>query len=252
MTDYAAIPGTTPILYSQNTYTANLLNQIGKANSILLTEINLSREITVPITVPAGTSLFRLCELGARDPDIAWPIFQTLWSELTLADRPPILMCLDGLTFSMQNSLYRAPDFSPIHSHDLAIIKHFVDHLSGASKLPNGGAVLAATNKSHAPISKSTNLAIKQAEDRQAGRNITPRDPFEKNYDARADKALANVEVLRLKGLSKKEARGLMEYWAKSGVLRSKVDEESVTEKWALAGNGVVAEIQRTALWMRM
>ena len=152
----------------------------------------------------------------------------------------------------MQNSLYRAPDYSPIHAHDLAIVKHFIDHLSGATTLPNGGAVLAATSRSHAPISKSLNLAIKQAEDKQAGREITSRDPFEKSYDVRADAVLKKLEVMRLKGLSKREARGLMEYWAKSGVLRSKVDEESVTEKWTLAGNGVVGEIQRTALWMRM
>lgn len=152
----------------------------------------------------------------------------------------------------MQNSLYRAPDYSLIHAHDLAIVKHFIDHLSGATTLPNGGAVLAATNRSHAPISKSLNLAIKQAEDKQAGREVTPRDLFEKNYDVRADSVLKKFEVMRLKGLSKKEARGLMEYWAKSGVLRSKVDEESVTEKWTLAGNGVIGEIQRTALWMRM
>ncbi|PVH85801.1 hypothetical protein DL98DRAFT_650743 [Cadophora sp. DSE1049] len=252
MTDYAAIPGTSPPLYSQNTYTANLLNQIGKANSIILADLTMSKEYSLPIPVPTGISLFRLCELGARDPDIAWPIFQALWSELTLDGRPPILMCLDSLSFTMQNSLYRAPDYSPIHAHDLALVKHFIDHLSGPTSLPNGGAILAATSRSHAPISKSLNLAIKQAEDKQAGREITPRDPFEKNYDPRADAVLSKMEVLRLKGLSKREARGLMEYWAKSGVLRCKIDEESVTEKWTLAGNGVVGEIQRTALWMRM
>ncbi len=58
--------------------------------------------------------------------------------------------------------------------------------------------------------------------------------------------------MLKLKGLSKGEARGLMEYWARSGVLRSRVDEEKVAEKWALAGNGIVGEMQRTALWMRI
>ncbi|CZT04632.1 related to ribosomal protein [Rhynchosporium agropyri] len=252
VTEYAAVPGTDPPLYTQNTYIANLLNQIGKANSIVLADLNVAQEHNLPIPISTDISLFRLCELGARDPDIAWPIFQALWSELTLKGRPPILMCLDGVSFTMQNSLYRAPDFSLIHSHDLVIIKHFIDHLSGSSRLPNGGAVLAATNKSHAPVSKSLNLAIKQSEDRKAGTDVTPRDPFEKNYDVRVDKALASVDVLRLKGLSKKEARGLMEYWAKSGVLRSKVDEENVTEKWTLAGNGVVGEIQRTALWMRV
>ncbi|CAL3962105.1 unnamed protein product [Diplocarpon coronariae] len=252
MTDYAAIPGTQPTLWSQNTYIANWISQIGKANSSVLSKINISKGLTAPITVPAGTSLFRLCELGARDPDIAWPMFQALWKELTIPGNPPILMCLDSLSFAMQNSLYRDPDFAPIHAHDLAVIRHFVSHLSGAAKLPNGGAVLAATSRSHAPVSKSLNLAVKQAEERQAGSDVTPRDPFEKGYDSRADEVLASIEVMRLKGLDKNEARGLMEYWAKSGVLRCKVDEETVAEKWALAGNGVVGEIQRAALWMRV
>lgn len=78
------------------------------------------------------------------------------------------------------------------------------------------------------------------------------RDPFEKRYDARADKALQKMEVMTLLGLSKEEARGLMEYWAASGVLRQRVDERSVAEKWALAGNGVVGEIERGALMMRI
>ncbi|EKD15530.1 mitochondrial 37S ribosomal protein mS29 [Drepanopeziza brunnea f. sp. 'multigermtubi'] len=252
MTAYAALPNTNPTLWSQNTYIANWLSQIAKANIAVLQSFTLPEELTAPITVPKGTTLFRLCELGARDPEIAWPMFEAFWSELATPGHPPVLMCLDGLSFAMQDSLYRAQDFSLIHAHDLAVIRHFVDHLSGTKKLPNGGAVLAATSRSHAPVSKSLNLAIKQAEDRQAGRNITPKDPFEKAYDARADKVLSSVEVMRLKGLTKREARGLMEYWAKSGVLRCQVDEETVAEKWALAGNGVVAEIQRAALWMRM
>ena len=112
MTDYAAIPGTSPPLYSQNTYTANLLNQIGKANSIILADLTMSKEYSLPIPVPTGISLFRLCELGARDPDIAWPIFQALWSELTLEGRPPILMCLDSLSFTQGNERFQFKDIA--------------------------------------------------------------------------------------------------------------------------------------------
>jgi len=43
-----------------------------------------------------------------------------------------------------------------------------------------------------------------------------------------------------------------MEYWAQSGVFRGQVDEKTVTEKWALAGNGIVGEIERGALRMRI
>jgi len=165
---------------------------------------------------------------------------------------PPVLYTLDSLSYIMQDSLYRSAEFEPIHAHDLAIIRHFTDHLSGAAKLPNGGAVMAATSRSHAPVSKSLSLSIKQAEERHAGQQISKKDPFERKHDERAEKAMNGVEVLRLKGLSKVEARGLMEYWAASGVLRSRVDEGSVAEKWALAGNGIVGEIERGALRMRI
>ena len=119
-------------------------------------------------------------------------------------------------------------------------------------KLPNGGAFIAATLRSHAPISLSMNLAIQQAMDRVAKQEVTKKDPYEKRYDERADKALKDMEIMYLQGLSKVEARGLMEYWAASGVLRSVVNERTVAEKWALAGNGIVGEIERGALRMRI
>lgn len=161
--------------------------------------------------------------------------------------------------------MYRAPDFSLVHAHDLAIVNHFVGYLSGEKVLSNGGGVVAATSRSHAPTSKSMDLVLKQLDQSARGEEITQKDPFEKRYDGRVEWALGvqepeveeeektgPVEILKLKGLSKKEARGLMEYWAKSGVLRKRVDEEEVAEKWALAGNGVVAEIERGALRMRI
>lgn len=218
----------------------------------MLSKYKVTTEHKLPIPIPADTTLTRLCELGARDPDVAWPVFQAFWAEITKAGLPPVMMCLDSLSYVMQNSLYRAPDYSLIHSHHLTIVKHFMDHLSGSAPLPNGGAVIAATNRSHGPISKSMNLCIQQALDRQSGLEVTPRDPFERKYDPKAEEALKGIEVMKLEGLSKKEARGLMEYWAQSGVLRSRIDEEMVAERWALAGNGIIGEIQRGALWMRI
>jgi small subunit ribosomal protein S29 len=269
MNDYAPLPGTTPTLYSQPTYTANWLSQINKANPLLQEmEVNLTHNLPIPLQ--SNISLSRLCELGARDPDVAWPIFLAFWAELMIEGRPPVLMSLDGLSNVMRESMYRAPDFSLVHAHDLAIVNHFVGYLSGEKVLSNGGGVVAATSRSHAPTSKSMDLVLKQLDQSARDEEITQKDPFEKRYDARVEWALGveeaaaeegeeiaeektgPVEVLKLKGLSKKEARGLMEYWAKSGVLRKRVDEAEVTEKWALAGNGVVAEIERGALRMRI
>ena len=252
VTPYALIPNTTPTLYSQNDYTAAWLTRISKSNSAILESLQLTQEHQIPIPVQSNISLFRLCELGARDPDIAWPVFQALWTELTSDGRPPILFALDSLHCAMADTLYKSADFRPIHAHDLVILKHFTEYLSGSKDLPNGGAIIAATQRSHAPINLTLNLAIQQAEDKQLKQPITPKDPFEKTYDPRAEAALSKVKILRLGGLDKLEARGLMEFWAQSGVLRSLVDEKTVAEKWSLAGHGVVAEIEKGTLKMRI
>jgi small subunit ribosomal protein S29 len=239
-------------MYSQNTYTANWLNRIAKANGTVLHGLKISQKHDLP-DIEDNMSLARLCELGARDREVSWPVFKAFWSEITAAGRPPILVTLDSLSHVLQTSMYRSAEFELIHSHDLAIVAHFIDCLSGKNQLVNGGAVISATNRSHAPISKSLDLVIKQdLEKQQGGTIITKRDPYEKKYDERSDPALQGLEVMQLKGLSKLEARGLMEYWAKSGVLRSRVDEKTVTEKWAVAGNGIVGEIERNALLMRI
>ncbi|TGO83698.1 hypothetical protein BPOR_0605g00030 [Botrytis porri] len=251
-TEYSPVPDTTPTLFSQNTYTATWLGRIGKANEAVLDKLQLSQTHDLPIPLQENLSLLRLCELGAQEPDHSWPIFQAFWKEITAADRPPVLMTLDGLQWIMQNSLYRNAAFELIHAHDLAVVNHFVQYLSGEKSLPNGGAVIAATSRSHAPVSRSTDLAIVQQLNRQLEEEITERDPYEKQYDERADKALQKVQVMWLNGLSKREARSLMEYWAQSGVLRQRVDEKTVTEKWALAGNGMVGELERGALRMRI
>ncbi len=129
------------------------------------------------------------------------------------------------------------------------LVKHFVEYLSGANTLPNGGAVIAATTKSNSPLSYATDLAITQRQQRQLGEELTKMDPWAK-INIRAYESLQAASVMKLKGLSKAEARGLMEYWAASGLLRQRVDERTVTEKWALAGNGIVGEIERGALRM--
>lgn len=217
-----------------------------------MSELRVSKQHTLPIPLKANISLAYLAELGTRDPEVAWPVFQALWEELTLPGRPPILMTLDGLNHACRTSQYRNAAFEPIHSLDLAILSHFFTHLNKKKPLPNGGAILAATSKGNAPKNIALDLAITQQEERQAiGQALTQHDPFKPAVE-RDYKALQNIEVMRLGGLSKDEARGLMEYWAASGVLRARVDEKTVVEKWALAGQGIVGEIERGALRMRI
>lgn len=211
----------------------------------------MTQQHTLPIPLQANISLARLAELGARDPEIAFPIFQAFWTEITAAGRPPVLFTLDGLSHIMKDSAYRNADFKLIHAHDLAPVGLFVDYLAGKKTFANGGLVLAATSKGNAPLSPAMSLALSQTAARQSQSDIPKPEPYIA-YDARSLEALKTARLMTLKGLSKAEARGLMAYWAASGVLRQTIDEKTVVEQWALAGSGVVGEMQRGLLNMRI
>ncbi|KAI9814793.1 MAG: 37S ribosomal protein S23 mitochondrial [Pycnora praestabilis] len=256
-TEYSPLPNTKPPQYVQKTYTAQFLSQIFKANQPILSTLRLSQKHDLPIPLQSNISLDRLADLGARDPDIAWPVFEALWAELTALttvqhNRPPLLLALDGLSHAMRVTAYRAADSSFIHAHDLVLIRHFLTYLSGTKTLPNGGAILAATSGSNNPSTPSLTLALRQQEARAAGNTDIPQaSPFE-TIDQRVMDSLKNVEVSRLKGLSREEARGLMEYYAASGVLRQTVNEQLISEKWTLAGGGIVGELERSTVRMSL
>ena len=59
---------------------------------------------------------------------------------------------------------------------------------------------------------------------------------------------LARPAIVKLEGLSKDETRALLEYAAESGLLRERVDDNFVGEKWTLAGGGIVGEVLKGGL----
>ncbi|KAK3904629.1 mitochondrial ribosomal death-associated protein 3-domain-containing protein [Staphylotrichum tortipilum] len=249
-TEYSPLADTDPVQYSQPVYVFKLIQAIKKANENLLSKMYTAvGHPGLPQSITANTSLLTLANV-AKEPDAAWPVFRALWHELTHRSvaRPPILFTLDGLSHITRVSDYRSPAFELIHSYDLALLRLFTDGLGGSLRLPWGGAVLAATSRSNAPRSPSMELALAQREAEQLQREVPKKDPFFRGYDERAEASLRSVQVLPVGGIDKVEARGLMEYWAASGMLRATVDNKSVSEKWTLAGNGVLGEMERASL----
>lgn len=166
----------------------------------------------------------------------------------------------------MTDSAYKSSAFKPVHAHELAIVDWFMGYLSGASPLPNGGMVLAATSQSNAPNVPTLNVALAELEAEEGRPSVSPqggpdtiptpyrpavRNPFTR-YDERVLSVLKwspqGPRIERITGMSKEEVRGLLEYYARSGLLRQKVSEELVAEKWSMSGGGVVGELERAAL----
>ena len=255
-TEYAPLSKSMPDQYVQRTYTSSLLSQIIRANGPTLSRLHLSQEHNPELPVRPNLSLIELATIGVEDPDIAWPIFQALWQELTVpstdqVQRPPIMITMDGISHLMRTSNYQDPQFKPIHAHNLVLVQHLLGYLSGAKPLPNGGAVLAAVSNSDKTPAPTLSTALRQLEARAPGSSgvdaVLQANPFEESDD-RVLEVMRDVQAQRLRGLSKPETRALLEYYAASGILRERIDQRKVGEKWTLAGGGIIGEVENVAL----
>ena len=312
-------------IYIQPRYTAHVLGNIVAANRGLLDSLRLRKQHQLPIPLQSNISLARLLELGANDPQLAYPIWQAFLSEITAPSqpekqgqvRPAIFVGMDGVDHIMRMSAYLDTESKPIHAHDLAIARDFLSLLSCKTHLPNGGVVMAATSTSTRPLVPTFDhyLARKHADtyahklttivddllhqvkveksirdiglsdleelpaasyppplakqvqdlqyrvrcyqDQNASLNslrkylntFAPKLPEWNPYEVKDERVAKVMEsgmaVTKVEGLSKDEARSVMEYYARSGMMRGAVTEGLVSERWTLAGCGIVGELEK-------
>jgi small subunit ribosomal protein S29 len=248
-TDYSAVAGD-PTLFSQPAFSQRLLENIKNTSRDVLTELKtVQTHVGLPTKVVPGSPLIKLIDI-VREPEHGHVAFEALWKELTdqSVPRPPILFCLDGLSHIMRISDYRNQANERIHSHDLALVRHFTDLLSGKLRFPHGGAVVAATTRGNFKKVPSMELALAQRVAAQEGAEAPAPEPYCRDYDSRIEDSLKAAEVIKMKNLTQEEARALMEYWAASGVFRKTVDTRTVAEGWASGGSGVIGELERANL----
>uniref|UniRef100_A0A0D2XCS1 Small ribosomal subunit protein mS29 n=1 Tax=Fusarium oxysporum (strain Fo5176) TaxID=660025 RepID=A0A0D2XCS1_FUSOF len=246
-TEYSPIPETEPMQFSQPIYCLKMIQSLYRANRVVLEKLNIEKDWSKFTNLKEGATLADLA-LSAKEAEYAWPTLLALWTELTLPGRPPVLFALDGLAHINKISDYRDPSFNEVHAHELTLVRLFIDALSGKTPLPNGGAVIAATSENNSHHHPSQELVLSQLEAGQAGREIPKPDPYERKYDERVYEALKNSWVLRFEGITKDEARSLMEYWGASGLFRHVLNSRTVSEKWTVGGHGNVGEMERAAL----
>jgi len=216
-------------------------------------------------------SLKDLALLGAEDHTLSWPVWQAFWKELTTKSggsgnhfRPPILFAVDSIDHWMGPTRYRASDFSYIHAHQFILIRQYLSHLFSSptntkETFPNGALLLAATTGSNAPSYPSFKVLLRQLQAQSEGLKMTdPNFPMPEPY-GNTDKHVLDLfkdsqgtQVTELKGMGKKESRGLLEYFAKSGILKSSVTDKLVGEKWGLSSGGNIGELTKVGKRMTL
>lgn len=122
------------------------------------------------------------------------------------------------------------PDLDPFVRYDTRVLNIFNHNNSN----PSATAALPSP-----PPSSSSEITTTQTSQSSPASwlPVTPAD--------------CEIEIKRLSGLTKMEAKALLEYWALSGVLRAEVSERFVGEQWSVAGGGLPGELERTCLGMR-
>ena len=249
--------------------TSDLLSRAAYSNERVLSRLKVShRHEIAGEPLKAGLSLRDLALIGANDQNQAWPVWQAFWQELTQTANsaetslPPILIAIDGLDHWMGLTRYRSAEYELIHAHQFTLIRDFVSMLfaqPSASHLANGGMILAATSGSNVPTLPHFRVLIQQLTARASGLEVTDQEfPMPKPYqkaDERVLKLLGGSEettVQTLKGLSRDEARGLLEYFARSGILKESITDSNVGEKWTLSGGGVIGEMANLSKRVRV
>lgn len=250
-------------MYNQPQLARDLLTRVAYSNPTVLEKLKLvhNHGKLIPGRKQVKT-LKDLAMIGAEDFHVAPQVWKAFWKEMQEASRPPMVIAIDGINFWMGPTKYHSADYKIVHSHQFTLIKQFLDLVFSKTEktLPNGGIVLACTTKSNHPATPSFDLLVRQIRARNQGVAITDpafplQDPYMKNADQRVSDLMQGIEytqLTELKGLSRGESKGLLEYFARSGILREQVTDGQVAEKWTLSGGGIVGELCKLGSRTRM
>lgn len=108
-------------------------------------------------------------------------------------------------------------------------------------------ALKALTSDFESSTPSSTSAAPVAAQTPEAVDATATSEPMETTAVA-THKGVNELGVIRLKGITKAEAKTILEYWATSGMVRQQIEEKFVADQWTIAGGGVFKELERGCL----
>ncbi|KIW36706.1 uncharacterized protein PV06_11115 [Exophiala oligosperma] len=154
----------------------------------------------------------------------------------------------------MGPSKYHDAEHKIIHSQQFILVRSFTDLMFGrkTASFTNGGMVMFCSTGSNSPAYPSFKLLLDKVRAQARGLSTTSPDfplprPFSKPDQRVLDlfAGAEGVKLVDLKGLTVPESKGYLEYFAKSGLLKAKLDDAKVAELRGFSAGGIVGELAK-------
>lgn len=257
-------------LYNQSHLAKALLTRVAHSNEEVLSKLKLNYLADFlkehpKLRLKPDATLNDLALLGANDPTNAVTVWQAFWKELNTPGeypRPPVLLAVDGVDHWFGLTKYRNAEYGFIHAQQFSLIKQFTDLFFSGSETPspllNGGVMFFTTSGSNSPKFPSFETLIKQLHATKQG--VDPKSPDfpmqspYSNPDARITSLLSRaqgVQLLEVNGTTKNESQGILEYFARSGLLQKQLSEKLVSDYRQLSAGGVIGELAKLGVRVR-
>ncbi|KEF51937.1 uncharacterized protein A1O9_11927 [Exophiala aquamarina CBS 119918] len=260
--DENSLPGEQ--LYNQSHLAQALLTRAANANQMVLSTLKLNHleqhlQDYPKLRIKPKATMRDIALLGAQDATNAVSAWKVFWKELNTAGnnpRPPVLVAVDGVDHWFGLTKYRNADYNLIHAQQFTLIKQLTDLFFSLPKTPspllNGGLLLYTTSGSNSPKFPSFEALIEQIQATERGVNPkSPEFPLQDPYskpDVRVTSLVSRaggISLLDVNGTSQFESRGILDYFARSGLLQKPLSEQLVSDFRQLSAGGIIGELAK-------
>ncbi|KAI0080230.1 hypothetical protein K474DRAFT_1658226 [Panus rudis PR-1116 ss-1] len=249
---YRLLDSSTPYVYDPRTrtyvqpeFSYQLLMRFQTVNSSKLDEVKTSEEFPIPEkgSLPKGSSLNELVNLGLQDHLLAPSVFAELLTELSKQDKYPVLLAIDDIQALYNRTTgYRNPRFEAIKPYHIHIPRLLLEFSSGKRQLRRG-AVLGAISegRKHFPLEVELREALGIPHDRPTG-------PYVKRTQEMVEYSQGLQNLAVPEKLSVEEAASIFELWNADKALHSAPDDELFMTKYSEASGNARAFVWKGLL----
>ncbi|KAK5050825.1 hypothetical protein LTR84_003384 [Exophiala bonariae] len=257
-------------LYNQSHLAKALLTRMTNSSEDVLSKLKLNYlddflKEHPKLRLKPNATMNDLALLGANDATNAVTVWQAIWKELNTPgehSRPPVLLAVDGVDHWFGLTKYRNAEYGFIHAQQFSLIKQLTDLFFSAPETPspllNGGLMFFTTSGSNSPKFPSFETLTKQLHAAKQGVDPkSPDFPMQSPYtkpDTRITSLLSRAQGVRLmevNGTTKNESQGILEYFARSGVLQKQLSEKLVSDYRQLSAGGIIGELAKLGVRVR-